>query len=146
MGNIPVDIKGLARVIKPLILRLKRNASTSLGPGSALVGGGGWGRRGESRKKNGRGRKTKSGSEPRGKSGEGKLKAPQLGKNFKGEFRLEFAFLLLSANEVDVYPGTRVRSEGKRAKSGSNNEKYQRARRAPQSTAQPASLANIFAV
>ena len=50
MGNIPVDIEGLARVIKPLILRLKRKASTSLGPGSTLVGGGG-GRRGESKKK-----------------------------------------------------------------------------------------------
>ena len=34
-------MEGLARVIKPLILRLKRKASTSLGPGSALVGGGG---------------------------------------------------------------------------------------------------------
>ena len=41
MGNIVVDIEGLARVIKPLILRLKRKASTCLGPGSALGGGGG---------------------------------------------------------------------------------------------------------
>ena len=40
MGNILVDIEGLARVIKPLILRLKRKALTSLGPGCALVGGG----------------------------------------------------------------------------------------------------------
>ena len=48
-------------------------------------------------------------------------------KNFKGEFRLEFAFLLLSANEVDVYPGTRLRSGGKKAKSGSNSKKYRRA-------------------
>ena len=51
MGNIVVDIEGLARVIKPLILRLKRKASTCLGPGSALGGGGGGGGR---RKKNGR--------------------------------------------------------------------------------------------
>ena len=41
VGNIVVDIEGLARVIKPLILRLKRKASTCLGPGSALGGGGG---------------------------------------------------------------------------------------------------------
>ena len=34
-------MEGLARVIKPLILRLKRKASTSLGPGSALLGAGG---------------------------------------------------------------------------------------------------------
>ena len=45
MGNIVVDIEGLARVIKPLILRLKRKASTCLGPESALGGGGGGGRR-----------------------------------------------------------------------------------------------------
>ena len=41
VGNIVVDIEGLARVIKPLILRLKRKASTCLGPESAL--GDGWG-------------------------------------------------------------------------------------------------------
>ena len=69
MGNIPVDIEGLARVIKPLILRLKRKASTSLGPGCALVGGGEGEEASEGEKvekKNGRGRKTKLGSEPRG--------------------------------------------------------------------------------
>ena len=79
MGNIPVDIEGLARVIKPLILRLKRKASTSLRPGSALVGGGGWGRRGESRKKMGVGEKTN-----RGASGEvvwrGEIKGSAVGE------------------------------------------------------------------
>ena len=50
MGNIVVDIEGLARVIKPLILRLKRKASTCLGPGSALGGGGGGGREEEEKK------------------------------------------------------------------------------------------------
>ena len=43
MGNIAVDIKGLAGVIKLLSLRLKRKASTNLGPGFALVGAGGEG-------------------------------------------------------------------------------------------------------
>ena len=43
MGNIVVDIEGLARVIMPLILRLKKKASTCLGPESALGGGGGGG-------------------------------------------------------------------------------------------------------
>ena len=33
---------------------------------------------------------------------------------FKREFRLEFPSLL-SANEVDVYPGTKIRSKGKKA-------------------------------
>ena len=62
MGNIPVDIEGLARVIKPLILRLKRKASTSLGPGSALVGGGGGGgAKGGKKEKNGGGRKNQNG-------------------------------------------------------------------------------------
>ena len=45
VGNIVVDIEGLARVIKPLILRLKRKALTCLGPESAL--GDGWGGGGE---------------------------------------------------------------------------------------------------
>ena len=60
-------------MIKPLILRLKRKASTSLGPGSALVraGGGGGGEGGEEGKKMGVGEKTKSGSEPRGSLGRG---------------------------------------------------------------------------
>ena len=60
MGNIVVDIEGLARVIKPLILRLKRKASTCLGPGSALGGGGGGG--GRKKKKNGRRRKPNRGA------------------------------------------------------------------------------------
>ena len=42
---------------------------------------------------------------------------------FKREFRLDFAFLL-RANEVDIYPGTRLRSRGKKAKSGVKQQKY----------------------
>ena len=60
VGNIVVDIKGLARVIKPLILRLKRKASTCLGPGSALGSGGGGG--GKKEEKNGRRRKPNRGA------------------------------------------------------------------------------------
>ena len=56
-------------MIKPLILRLKRKASTSLGPGCALVGAGGEGE--EEGKKMGVGEKTKSGSETRGSLGRG---------------------------------------------------------------------------